>query len=134
MDYQPAILGGLGDHDHLLTLASGAIDLARQAGITVAYVRVAFADQDYEQVPEANKMLGGVARSRALQARFGDGEPAVPGGYERACRAGARGRRAGAAGSLRFLNLMTASRQTAKMNSSADTPVRERKRTVTCSG
>ena len=36
MDYQPAILGGLGDHDHLLTLASGAIDLARQAGITVA--------------------------------------------------------------------------------------------------
>ena len=66
MDYQPAILGGLNDHDQLLTLASGAIGLARQAGITVAYVRVAFADQDYEQVPEANKMLAGVARSRAL--------------------------------------------------------------------
>ena len=72
--------------------------------------------------------------SSAGGARFGDEEPAVPGGYERACRAGARGRRAGAAGSLRFLNLMTASRQTAKMNSSADTPVRERKRTVACSG
>jgi hypothetical protein len=57
MDYQPAVLGGLGDHDHLLTLASGAIGLARQAGITIAYVRVAFADQDHEQVPEANKML-----------------------------------------------------------------------------
>ena len=72
--------------------------------------------------------------SSAGGARFGDEEPAVPGGYERACRAGARGRRAGAAGRPRFLNLMTASRQTAKMNSSADTPVRERKRTVACSG
>jgi len=66
MDYQPAVLGSLADHDQLLTLASGAIGLARQAGITVAYVRVAFADQDYDQVPEANKMLAGVARSRAL--------------------------------------------------------------------
>jgi Isochorismatase family len=66
MDYQPAVLGGLSDHDQLLTLASGAIDLARQAGITVVYVRVAFADEDYKQVPEANKMLAGVARSRAL--------------------------------------------------------------------
>src|SRR6478752_859118 len=66
MDYQPAVLGGLDDHDQLLTLASGAIDLARQAGITIAYVRVAFADEDYEQVPEANKMLARVARSRAL--------------------------------------------------------------------
>jgi hypothetical protein len=34
MDYQPAVLGSLDDHDHLLTLASGAIGLARQAGIT----------------------------------------------------------------------------------------------------
>ena len=66
MDYQPAILGSLDDHDQLLTLAWGAIGLARLAGITVAYVRVAFADQDYEQVPEANKMFAGVARSRAL--------------------------------------------------------------------
>jgi nicotinamidase-related amidase len=66
MDYQPAVLGGLGDRDRLLTLASGAIGLARQAGITVVYVRVAFADEDYAQVPEANKMLAGVARSRAL--------------------------------------------------------------------
>jgi len=66
MDYQPAVLGRLNDHDRLLTLASGAIDLTRQAGITAAYVRVAFADEDYEEVPEANKMLAGVARSRAL--------------------------------------------------------------------
>ena len=66
MDYQPAVLGRLDDHDQLLTLAAGAIDLARQAGITVAYVRVAFADEDYEQVPEANKMLARVARSHAL--------------------------------------------------------------------
>jgi hypothetical protein len=66
MDYQPAVLGGLSDHDQLQTFASGAIDLARQAGITVVYVRVAFADEDYKRVPEANKMLAGVARSRAL--------------------------------------------------------------------
>jgi nicotinamidase-related amidase len=66
MDYQPAVLGSLDDHDQLLTLASGAVDLARQTGITVAYVRVAFADEDYEQVPEANKMFARLARSRAL--------------------------------------------------------------------
>ena len=66
MDYQPAVLGHLDDHDQLLTLAAGAIDLARQAGITVAYVRVALSDEDYEQVPEANKMFAMVASSRAL--------------------------------------------------------------------
>ena len=66
MDFQPAILGHLEDHGYLLHLASGAIDFARLAGITVAYVRVAFADEDYEQVPEASKMFAGVARSRAL--------------------------------------------------------------------
>ena len=66
MDYQPATLGSLTDHDQLLTLASRAIDLARQAGITVAYVRVAFADEDYEQVPETNKIFARVAKSRSL--------------------------------------------------------------------
>jgi nicotinamidase-related amidase len=66
MDYQPAILGRLDDQDALLTLAAGAIDLARQAGITIGYVRVAFTDEDYEQIPEANTMFAGVARDRAL--------------------------------------------------------------------
>ena len=66
MDYQPAALGRLDDHDQLVTLASGAIDLARQSGITVAYVRVGFADEDYKQVPEANKIFAPVARVRAL--------------------------------------------------------------------
>jgi nicotinamidase-related amidase len=66
MDYQPAVLDRLGDYDELLTLASGAIDLARKVGVTVVFVRVAFADEDYEQVPKLNKMFAGVASSRAL--------------------------------------------------------------------
>jgi hypothetical protein len=49
MDYQPVVLGSLDDHDKLLALASAAVDLARRAGITIAYVRVAFADEDYER-------------------------------------------------------------------------------------
>jgi hypothetical protein len=45
------------------------IGLARQAGITVAYARFAFADQDYEQVSKAKRCSPGwpgAARHRAL--------------------------------------------------------------------
>lgn len=66
MDYQPAILGRVDDHEQLLELSSGVIDLAREKGITVTFVRVAFADEDYAQISERNKIFAGIAQVRAM--------------------------------------------------------------------
>jgi nicotinamidase-related amidase len=52
MDYQPAILGMLGDGAQALTaLAGQAIGIARGHCAQVGYVRVAFDDADYDAVP-----------------------------------------------------------------------------------
>ena len=51
MDYQPAILGMLGDSAALLARVGEAIRIARACGVQVAYVRVAFDDADYDAVP-----------------------------------------------------------------------------------
>ncbi len=57
MDYQPAILGLVpnGGADKLLDRANLALAFARANGITVGYVRVAFAEADYRAIPETNK-------------------------------------------------------------------------------
>jgi nicotinamidase-related amidase len=51
MDYQPMILGMLADSESLLARAGDAIRIARDRGVGVGYVRVAFADADYAAVP-----------------------------------------------------------------------------------
>src|SRR5260370_7960494 len=51
MDYQPAILGMLGDSESLLARVGEAIRVARAHGAHVGYVRVAFEDADYDAVP-----------------------------------------------------------------------------------
>jgi nicotinamidase-related amidase len=66
MDYQPSILDHLNDHEQLLERSSGVIDLARETGITVGFVRVAFTDRDYEQIPERNKLFAPIAAGRAM--------------------------------------------------------------------
>jgi nicotinamidase-related amidase len=66
MDYQPAILARAPDHENLLARMSAAIDTARQHGAHVAYVRVAFADEDYEQISTNNKIFAGIAANRAM--------------------------------------------------------------------
>jgi nicotinamidase-related amidase len=50
MDYQPGILERLPDPDAQLAICARALALARDAGVTVGYVRVAFAEDDV--VPE----------------------------------------------------------------------------------
>lgn len=57
MDFQPAVLGTLaeGDTAALLASAGKALTWARSAGVTVAYVRVAFRDADYAAIPEHNR-------------------------------------------------------------------------------
>jgi nicotinamidase-related amidase len=57
MDFQPAVLGTLAESDTAVLLANAgkALTWARSAGLTVAYVRVAFRDADYAAIPEHNR-------------------------------------------------------------------------------
>jgi len=65
MDYQPGILGRLKDADGLVARAAQAISVCRRHGATIAYVRVAFADADYEAIPSSNRMAALVAGAGA---------------------------------------------------------------------
>ena len=56
MDYQPGIVERLPDPDAQLERAEKAIALVRERGGQVGYVRVAFADADYDGVPETSRM------------------------------------------------------------------------------
>jgi nicotinamidase-related amidase len=51
MDYQPFIIGMLGDSESLLARVGEAIRIVRARGAQVGYVRVAFDDADYDKVP-----------------------------------------------------------------------------------
>jgi nicotinamidase-related amidase len=66
MDYQPGIIGRMPDPEPLLARVNEAIAAARQAGATVGYVRVAFADEDYRAVPATNPTFAAAAASRAM--------------------------------------------------------------------
>ena len=57
MDVQPGIIGRLDDPDALVERLRGAVAAARSAGATIAFVRVAFTDEDVAAVPERNKMF-----------------------------------------------------------------------------
>jgi len=56
MDYQPSILGGLPDPEPLLKVTGDAIATVREAGGTVGYVRVGFADADFLAFPTFSMM------------------------------------------------------------------------------
>jgi nicotinamidase-related amidase len=68
MDFQPGIVARLPDSDALLERAASARAVARDAGVVIAYVRVAFADADYDRMPETNKTFGALAVTRAMHA------------------------------------------------------------------
>ncbi|MQY15446.1 Phenazine biosynthesis protein PhzD [Streptomyces sp. RB5] len=73
MDFQPAILASLDDPDALLDRVAGAIADVRAKGGTVAYVRVAFTEDDWAAIPAANKAFSAVAEHRGLP----DADPAT---------------------------------------------------------
>jgi nicotinamidase-related amidase len=69
MDYQAGILASLpspADTDALLGRVEGAIADVRAQGGTIAYVRVGFTEQDWEAVPDTNKMFSTVAKYRVM--------------------------------------------------------------------
>jgi nicotinamidase-related amidase len=68
MDYQPAILGRVGDAEALLDRAARAIDAARSAGLHVGHVRVAFDPVDIAKVPPTNAAFSKAAASMPADA------------------------------------------------------------------
>jgi nicotinamidase-related amidase len=68
MDYQPGIVDSLPESAALLERAQAAIKLARDRGMAVGYVRVAFADDDYLAISPNNKSFSTLAKDRRLPA------------------------------------------------------------------
>jgi nicotinamidase-related amidase len=64
MDYQNGILGMVDNSDELLAIASNLTKMFREHGGTVAYVRVAFADGDLDDVPATSGMAAVVSPER----------------------------------------------------------------------
>jgi nicotinamidase-related amidase len=66
MDYQPAILTNVTDADGLLANMATAIQTARDSGMQIGYVRVAFRDADYAAMPATNKNFKAIADNRRM--------------------------------------------------------------------
>jgi nicotinamidase-related amidase len=64
MDYQPVVLGSLGDAEELLSRVAEAIAIVRRYGGHVGYARVAFDDADYEGVPEHSAFAAALTTAR----------------------------------------------------------------------
>ncbi|MFF3574558.1 cysteine hydrolase family protein [Nocardia jiangxiensis] len=71
MDYQPAALATVPDSDGVVERAQTALEWARERGIKVVFVRVAFAPEDYDAIPHHHKTFGPARRGRL----FADGDP-----------------------------------------------------------
>lgn len=66
MDYQQGIVSRVPDADALVDRAAAALDLARRAGVTVGYVRVALSDAEAAAVPERNRTFSALGRSGGM--------------------------------------------------------------------
>ncbi|WP_329459862.1 MFS transporter [Streptomyces sp. NBC_01497] len=71
MDYQNAVLGSIADAEPVLDHARQALAWARDHDIQVVHVRVAFAEEDFDEIPAHSKSFAAIAESRFLL----DGSP-----------------------------------------------------------
>jgi len=71
MDYQNAVLGAVADAESILDRAQQALSWARKNDVQVVFVRVAFAPEDFAEVPTHSKTFAAVAANKYLQ----DGSP-----------------------------------------------------------
>jgi nicotinamidase-related amidase len=76
LDAQPATSGRVPDRDAVVANIAAAIAAARSHGIRVSYVRSAFTDEDYAEIPPTNKLLGPLA-GMAAQRPLHDDDPAT---------------------------------------------------------
>jgi nicotinamidase-related amidase len=74
MDYQEGIAGRLPGAGPLVERVEGAITFAREHGMQVGYVRVAFTEADYDAVPSSNK---GFSQMAGAGRNMTDGTPAT---------------------------------------------------------
>ena len=68
MDFQLAVLGNVADPQAVLSAADAALSWARKESVQVGYVRVAFTEADYENIPARNKTFAALAENRFLPA------------------------------------------------------------------
>ena len=73
MDYQPAIIGRLPGADALLTRMAATTSAARDRGVTIDYVRVAFTEAEHAAVPASNKAF----HARAAAGYLREDDPAT---------------------------------------------------------
>jgi len=66
VDFQPAILAAIPDHDGLLTRVEGAIADVRAAGGTIVHVRVGFTEADWHAIPATHPSFAPVAQHRLM--------------------------------------------------------------------
>ena len=71
MDYQNAMVSAVADADAILDRARQALTWARKNDVQVVYVRVAFAPEDFAEVPTHSKAFAALAENKYLQ----DGSP-----------------------------------------------------------
>src|ERR1700748_3985959 len=70
-EFQPAILAQVPDRDALIDRAQIALDWARTHAVKLVFVRVAFAPDDYDAIPNHHKAFNAVKQNRL----FADGDP-----------------------------------------------------------
>ena len=66
MDFQNGILAHVPESDALVERVKGAMADLRAVGGTIGYVRVAFAEDDWNAVPDTNKAFSAVAAAKML--------------------------------------------------------------------
>jgi nicotinamidase-related amidase len=72
MDFQNGIVARAPEPDALLERVKGAIADVRAGGGTIAYVRVAFTEDDWAAVPETNKSFSRLAEARGMHHEHAD--------------------------------------------------------------
>ena len=66
MDYQMGILANYPQSESVIGKVSQVLTRARDQRLTVGYVRVAFEDADYQEIPDRNKAFSALATARRL--------------------------------------------------------------------
>lgn len=75
MDYQNGILSSLDEMDALVQRAAKAIDVVREHGGRIGYVRVAFTDEEYDAIPAGAAMAAAATPDR--RAALDEASPAT---------------------------------------------------------
>lgn len=68
MDYQQGILTRVPNATEQLERMTRAINIAREKGVNIGYVRVAFSDEDYAKIPVSNSRFTAIVKNHGMHA------------------------------------------------------------------